>query len=301
MNQIKTILLLGILSAILVGIGGALGPNALGVSLVLAVVMNLGAYFFSDRIVLAMHRAQELSPAEAPELHTMVAELAARAGIPTPRLYLIPEAQPNAFATGRNPEHAVVAVTSGILEVLDRRELRGVLAHELAHVKNRDILVSSIAATVAAAITYVAHAVGFFGMGSSDDDGPSPAQSLLLALVAPLAATLIQLGISRSREYGADATGAEISGRSGGARPCPGEAGPGGARHPGSGAAGHRKPLHREPLLGDRGRPHPLLDPPLDAGAHPAPPRDAGFVRRVAGGSPCRDPRRPLVTASLRA
>jgi heat shock protein HtpX len=201
--------------------------------------MNLGAYFFSDRIVLAMHRAKELSPAAAPELHGMVAELAARAGIPTPRLYLISEDQPNAFATGRNPEHAVVAVTSGILEVLDRRELRGVLAHELAHVKNRDILVSSIAATVAAAITYVAHAVGFLGMGGSEDDGPSPAQSLLLALVAPLAATLIQLGISRSREYGADATGAEISGDPGVARPGPGEAGPGGARHPGPGAAGH--------------------------------------------------------------
>ena len=211
MNQLKTVLLLGILSAILVGVGGALGPNALGISIVLAVVMNVGAYFLSDRIVLAMHRAQELAPDEAPELHGMVAELAARAGIPTPQLYLINEAQPNAFATGRNPEHAVVAVTSGILEVLDRRELRGVLAHELAHVKNRDILVSSIAATVAAAITYVAHAVGFFGLGS-DDDGPSPAQSLLLAIVAPLAATLIQLGISRSREYGADATGAEISG-----------------------------------------------------------------------------------------
>ena len=212
MNQLKTVLLLGILSAILVGIGGAIGPSALGFSLVLALVMNLGAYFFSDRIVLAMHRAQELSPAEAPELFQMVAELSARAGIPTPRLYLIPEAQPNAFATGRNPEHAVVAVTSGILEVLDRRELRGVLAHELAHVKNRDILVSSIAATVAAAITYLAHAVGFFGATASDDDGPSPAQSLLLALVAPIAATLIQLGISRSREYGADATGAELSG-----------------------------------------------------------------------------------------
>ena len=153
MNQLKTVLLLGILSAILVGVGGALGPNALGISIVLAVVMNVGAYFLSDRIVLAMHRAQELAPDEAPELHGMVAELAARAGIPTPQLYLINEAQPNAFATGRNPEHAVVAVTSGILEVLDRRELRGVLAHELAHVKNRDILVSSIAATVAAAIT----------------------------------------------------------------------------------------------------------------------------------------------------
>ena len=212
MNQLKTVLLLGILSAILVGVGGALGPNALGISVVLALVMNVGAYFFSDRIVLAMHRAQEISPGESPELHRMVEELSARAGIPKPRLYLIPEAQPNAFATGRNPEHAVVAVTSGLLELLDRRELRGVLAHELAHVKNRDILVSSIAATVAAAVTYVAHVVGFFGGASSDEDGPSPLQALALAIVAPLAATLIQLGISRSREYGADRTGAEISG-----------------------------------------------------------------------------------------
>ncbi len=212
MNQLKTVLLLGILSAILVGVGGALGPNVLGVSIALAVVMNVGAYFFSDRIVLALHRAREIAPAELPELHRMVEELSARAGIPRPRLFLIPEMQPNAFATGRDPEHAVVAVTSGILELLDRRELRGVLAHELGHVKNRDILVSSIAATVAAAITYVAHAVGFFGAASSDEDGPSPLQSLALAIVAPIAATLIQLGISRSREYGADRTGAEISG-----------------------------------------------------------------------------------------
>ncbi len=212
MNQLKTVLLLGILSAILVGVGRALGPSALGISIALAVVMNVGAYFFSDRIVLAMHRARELTPSEFPELHRMVDELSARAGIPRPRLFLIPEMQPNAFATGRDPEHAVVAVTSGILEVLDRRELRGVLAHELGHVKNRDILVSSIAATVAAAVTYVAQAVGFFGAASSDEDGPSPLQALALAIVAPVAATLIQLGISRSREYGADRTGAEISG-----------------------------------------------------------------------------------------
>ncbi|MGZ6098132.1 MAG: zinc metalloprotease HtpX [Myxococcaceae bacterium] len=212
MNQLKTVLLLGILSAILVGVGGALGPSALGISIALAVVMNVGAYFFSDRIVLAMHRAREITPTEFPELHRMVDELSARAGIPRPRLFLIPEMQPNAFATGRDPEHAVVAVTSGILEVLDRRELRGVLAHELGHVKNRDILVSSIAATVAAAITYVAHAVGFFDAAHSDEEGPSPLQALALAIVAPVAATLIQLGIARSREYGADRTGAEISG-----------------------------------------------------------------------------------------
>jgi len=212
MNQVKTVLLLGILSAILVGVGGALGPDALGVSIAVAVAMNVGAYFFSDRIVLAMHRAREIAPTELPDLHRMVEELSAGAGIPRPRLFLIPEMQPNAFATGRDPEHAVIAVTSGILELLDRRELRGVLAHELGHVKNRDILVSSIAATVAAAITYVAHAVGFLGTARSDEDGPSPLQALALAIVAPIAATLIQLGISRSREYGADRTGAEISG-----------------------------------------------------------------------------------------
>jgi len=211
-NQLKTVLLLGILSAILVGIGGLIGPNALAFSLVLAVAMNVGAYFFSDRIVLAMHQAQEIPPAQAPELHAIVEELAQRAGIPKPRVYLIPEQQPNAFATGRNPEHAVVAVTSGILQILDARELRGVLAHELSHVKNRDILVSSIAATVAAAITYLAHAASFFGLGGRDEEGPSPAQALLLALVAPIAATLVQLGISRSREYGADETGAHLSG-----------------------------------------------------------------------------------------
>jgi heat shock protein HtpX len=174
--------------------------------------MNLGAYFFSDRIVLAMHHAREIDPAEAPDLHRMVAELAARAGIPMPRVYLIPEAQPNAFATGRNPSHAVVAVTEGILGLLSARELRGVLAHEIAHVKNRDILVSSIAAALASAITYVAHAVGFLGLAGRDEEERPPAGGVLLALVAPLGATLIQLGISRSREYLADETGARLSG-----------------------------------------------------------------------------------------
>ena len=178
--------------------------------------MNLGAYFFSDRIVLRIHGAQEVGPAQAPELHSMVAELSVRAAIPKPRVFLIPDPQPNAFATGRNPTHGVVAVTEGILRTLDRRELRGVIAHEIAHIRNRDILVSSLAAAGASLISWVANALSFgalFGGSSNrDDDGAYPAGGLLVALVAPLAATLIQLGISRSREYMADATGAELSG-----------------------------------------------------------------------------------------
>ena len=216
-NQIKTILLLGVLSAALIGIGAVLGKGFLVGALVLSLAMNLGAYFFSDKLVLKMHGAQEVSPHEAPGLHRMVEELARRADIPKPRVFLMHEAQPNAFATGRNPEHGVVAVTTGILNVLDERELRGVLAHELAHIKNRDILVSTIAAAVASAVTYLAHAVGMFGsmfLGRDEDEGEglSPLQTLALALVAPFAATLIQMGISRSREYLADQTGGELSG-----------------------------------------------------------------------------------------
>jgi len=214
-NQLKTILLLGALSALVVGIGGAVAPSYIYLFGVLALAMNLGAYFFSDRIVLKMHGAQEVSAQEAPQLHRMVAELATRANIPMPRVCIMPDEQPNAFATGRNPQHGVVAVTQGILRLLDERELRGVIAHELAHIKNRDILVSSIAAAAAALISYIANALTFgamFGMGQSDDEEGSPAGGLLVALVAPIAATLIQLGISRSREYLADETGAAISG-----------------------------------------------------------------------------------------
>jgi heat shock protein HtpX len=216
-NQIKTILLLGVLSVVLLGIGAALGKGFLLGALVLSLAMNVGAYFFSDKLVLRMHGAQEVSPQQAPGLHRMVEELSRRAGLPKPRVFLMPEAQPNAFATGRDPEHGVVAVTTGLLQMLDEREVRGVLAHELAHIKNRDILVSTIAAAVASAVTYLAHAVGLFGsmfMGRDEDEGEglSPLQTLALALVAPLAATVIQLGISRSREYLADETGAEISG-----------------------------------------------------------------------------------------
>jgi heat shock protein HtpX len=217
-NQIKTILLLGVLTAALIGIGAVLGKGFLVGALVLSLAMNLGAYFFSDQLVLRMHGAQEVSPQEAPGLHRMVEELARRADIPKPRVFLMHEPQPNAFATGRDPEHGVVAVTTGILNVLDERELRGVIAHELAHIKNRDILVSTIAAAVASAVTYLAHAVGMFGsmfLGRDEDEGDeglSPLQTLALALVAPIAATLIQMGISRSREYLADQTGGEISG-----------------------------------------------------------------------------------------
>ncbi|WP_437723336.1 zinc metalloprotease HtpX [Sorangium sp. So ce861] len=214
-NQLKTILLLGVMSAILVSIGGALGPGYLVLFGALALAMNLGAYFMSDRIVLAVHRAAEVSPEEAPGLHRMVEELSRRAEIPKPRVYVIPDAQPNAFATGRNPEHGVVAVTEGIMQLLTERELRGVLAHEIAHIKNRDILVSTIAAAFASGITWIAHAVSFAGLfgGSSDDEeGESPLGGLALAIVAPIAATLVQLGISRSREYMADETGAKLCG-----------------------------------------------------------------------------------------
>lgn len=213
-NQLKTILLLGALSVGLIALGGALAPGHLYLFVGLALVMNLGAYFFSDRIVLRMSHARELPREEAPWLHAMVEELSARAEIPKPRVFLIPEPQPNAFATGRNPSRGVVAVTEGIVRLLDRRELRGVIAHEIAHIKNRDILVSTIAAALASIITYGAHAVGLSGLlgGSRDgEEGGSGASGLLFALLAPLGATLVQLGISRSREYLADETGAKLA------------------------------------------------------------------------------------------
>jgi heat shock protein HtpX len=217
LNQLKTVVLLGALSALLVGVGGAVAPQSLSLFAFLALAMNLGAYFFSDRIVLAMSRAREVSAHQAPDLHAMVTDLAARAGIPSPRVYLIPDAQPNAFATGRNPRHGVIAVTAGIMDLLDRRQLRGVLAHEIAHIKNRDILLSTIAAALASLITYVAQALSFgllFGRDDEQEDSSvgSAAGGFLVALVAPIAATLIQLGISRSREYLADETGARLTG-----------------------------------------------------------------------------------------
>ena len=217
-NVFKTGLLLAVLTAMLVLLGGALGgQQGMLVAFLFAVVMNFASYWWCDKIVLAMYRAQPITEAEAPRLYNMVRRLASKAGVPMPRVYLIPTEQPNAFATGRNPEHAVVAVTEGILRILDDEEMEGVLAHELAHVTNRDILISTIAATLAGAITYLAHMAqwaAFFGGGRhDDDDGPSPIAMMLMAIVAPMAAMLVQLAVSRSREFQADATGARLAGR----------------------------------------------------------------------------------------
>ena len=217
-NVFKTALLLAVLTALLVLLGGALGGrHGMLIALVLAALMNFASYWWSDKIVLAMYRAQPITEAQAPGLYNNVHRLASKAGVPMPRVYLIPSEQPNAFATGRNPEHAVVAVTEGIMRILDDEELEGVLAHELAHVTNRDVLISSVAATLAGAITYLAHmaqwAAFWGGSRNSDDDGPSPIAVLAMAIIAPIAAMLVQLAVSRSREFQADATGARLVGR----------------------------------------------------------------------------------------
>lgn len=213
MNTIKTFLLLGLLSMAVVLVGGYLGGQSGALmALVLAGAMNFVSYFFSDRIVLKMNRARVVSRADAPMLYEVVESLTRRAGMPMPKVAIIPSPQPNAFATGRNPEHAVVAATEGILRILDRDELEGVMAHELAHVKNRDILIASIAATLAAALTYLVYFGRFLGGGR--DRGPLGGILALVAiLLVPLAAGLVQAAISRTREFGADAGGAEISGK----------------------------------------------------------------------------------------
>lgn len=213
-NQLKTIGLLAVLTAALVGLGSLLGPGWMTGAIVLAIALNIGSYFFSDRIVLRMHNAVEVDRDEYPELVTMTEELAQRAGIPTPRLYLIPAHYPNAFATGRSPKHGVVAVTEGLLQMLSLREIRGVIAHEIAHIRNRDVLIATIAAMFAAAITYLVNIFQFSALFSSseDEDAPSPLAGLAFAIVAPFGAGLIQMAISRAREYVADAFAAEISG-----------------------------------------------------------------------------------------
>lgn len=210
-NYVKTTLLLAAMSGLLLGIGALLGGNWITIALVAAIAMNGFAYFFSDKIAIRAAGAVPVSEAEFPELHRIVRGLAVRAGIPMPRLYVSPSPQPNAFATGRNPRHAAVVVTQGILPILDRRELAGVLAHELSHVQNRDILISSVAATVGAVITWVSQLALFFG-GDDEEGGVNPIAALFMALLAPISATIIQLAISRSREFGADSSGARITG-----------------------------------------------------------------------------------------
>ena len=214
-NTVKTALLLGVLSAILMIIGQAIGGGqGLVFGFFLAVAMNFASYWFSDRIVLSMYGAQEVGPGH--RLYETVSRLAARAGLPQPRVYVIPQPSPNAFATGRNPEHAAVAATEGILQMLSDGELEGVIAHELAHVKHRDILISSVAATLAAAIMMLSRFAMFFGGSRDDREGRNPIALLAMVILAPIAAVLIQAMISRSREYDADAGGASIAGGPGG-------------------------------------------------------------------------------------
>lgn len=219
-NMFKTFILMAALTALVMLAGQAIGGRqGLTFALGMALFMNFFAYWFSDKLALKMSGAQEVDKTEAPQLHQMVEDLVVRAGLPKPRLYIIPSDTPNAFATGRNPEHAAVAVTSGIMRTLNPDELRGVLAHELAHIKNRDILISSVAAVLAGAISYLATMAQwamFFGGGRSDDEEGGSGNligSILMMILAPIAAMLIQMAISRSREYLADATGAKIAGQ----------------------------------------------------------------------------------------
>jgi heat shock protein HtpX len=218
-NVLKTGFLLAVLTCLVVLVGQAIGgQQGMLIALVMALVMNFVSYWFSDKMVLAMYRAQPVDEAAAPELYSIVRGLATRAQVPMPKVYIIPTDTPNAFATGRNPEHAAVAVTEGIMRILNREELEGVIAHELSHVKNRDTLIMTIAATMAGAITYLAHMAQFaaiFGGSRRDSDerGGGVFGALALAILAPIAAMLVQLAISRAREFHADATGARIAGK----------------------------------------------------------------------------------------
>lgn len=213
-SGLKTALLLGLLTAFVLLVGSAFGEGGLLLAFGLAVVMNIGSYWFADRLVLRMYHATEVGPDH--ELSRITARLAAKAGLPMPRVYVIPDPSPNAFATGRDPQHAAVAATEGILQLLSETELEGVIAHELSHVKHRDILISSVAAMIATTVMMLANFArfaAFFGVGRSDrDDGPSPLVLLATALFAPIAAMLIQMAISRQREYAADRSGAALVG-----------------------------------------------------------------------------------------
>lgn len=211
MNTLKTTFLMALLTALLIFLGMQFGgTNGAVLAFLLAAGMNFFSYWYSDKVVLKMYRAQEVKEADAPELYSMVRRLSQQARLPMPKVYIIPNDTPNAFATGRDPQHAAVAVTKGIMNILNKDELEGVIAHELAHVKNRDILIGSVAATIAGAINMLYYFAFFFGGG--DDEG-NPIVGLLMIILAPIAAMLIQMAISRSREYGADRGGAEICGQ----------------------------------------------------------------------------------------
>ncbi|MBE9546650.1 MAG: zinc metalloprotease HtpX [Proteobacteria bacterium] len=218
MNTIKTGILLGALTGLLILIGGYFGgKQGIIIAFIFAMVMNFGSYWFSDKLVLKMYRASEVSESEAPELYSIVKNLALRAGLPIPKVYIVPGDTPNAFATGRDEKHAVVAVTEGILRILNRDELEGVLSHELTHIKNRDMLIGSIAATLAGAIMMLASMAKwtaiFGGFGGDDDEGGGIFGLLIMAILAPIGAMIIQMAVSRSREYLADEGGARISGK----------------------------------------------------------------------------------------
>jgi heat shock protein HtpX len=217
MNNIKTLFLLVTLTLVLVWAGGALGgKQGMTIALIFALGINFISYWFSDKIVLRMYRAKQVTEAEAPDLYSIVRSLVQKAGMPMPKVYMMDQEQPNAFATGRNPTHAAVAVTTGIMRILTREELQGVIGHELSHIKNRDILISTIAATIAGAISYLAQmaqwAMIFGGHRGDDDEGGSPIAAFVMMIVGPIAAMIIQMAISRSREYAADLGGAEIAG-----------------------------------------------------------------------------------------
>jgi len=217
MNGIKTMVLMVTLTLMLVFIGGLIGGRSgMTFALVMAFGMNFVSYWFSDKIVLRMYGARPVSESEAPELYSMVRRLAQRAELPMPKVYIMDQDQPNAFATGRNPNHGAVAVTTGIMRILSREELEGVISHELAHIKHRDILVSTVAATIAGAISYLAQmaqwAMIFGGRSDNEREGGNPIAALVMMIVGPIAAMMVQMAISRSREYGADAGGARISG-----------------------------------------------------------------------------------------
>ncbi len=215
MGYLRTVIFLAALTALLIFLGDLIGGRQGAIiGLVFAGIMNFGSYWFSDRIVLAMYGAKQVTESEAPELYRTVRELTGRAGLPMPKVYIIHTETPNAFATGRNPQHSAVAVTSGIMRLLSREELSGVIAHELSHIKNRDVLISTIAATIAGAISYVSHMALWFSMfgGRDSREGANPFVLIVMLIIAPIAAMLIQMAISRSREFVADKDGARIVG-----------------------------------------------------------------------------------------